>query len=154
EGKIEDAIADVMLRLYLAPARGLAAEAKLRTRLEKLTGELSNVLVAEAAQAIDFGERPQLADLDKDYGHAAARLTRSISETAIAALDAAMEARGGQREKIRKIAEALAASDVIPEAVQKRAQKTVVALADRTADDVVIDREARGLVTVLKKERG
>lgn len=144
---LEDALADVITRLYLAPARGLAAEEGLRSSLEDLAADLKKVLIAELPQLIDHVERPQLAALDLDYRRASGALTQVVLQSAKQALERGRAA--GDVDRLVAALVALGRSKVIPDAVARRAAKAAENLAAGEGDLSVLARELKAVSTIL-----
>lgn len=147
---LEEALSDVVTRLYLAPARGLAAEDALRVAFEALAENLKKVLTAEVPQLIDHVERPQLAALDLDYRRAAASLTQVVLETAAQSLARIKDQ--GDLAAARTLMASLGTSKVVPEDLARRAAKAAQLLAG-DPEPALLQREIKavaGLVTDLR----
>jgi nitric oxide reductase NorQ protein len=144
---LEDALADVITRLYLAPARGLAAEEGLRASLEDLAADLKKVLIAELPQLIDHVERPQLAALDLDYRRASGALTQVALQSAKQALERGRIA--GDAAQLLPALVALGRSKVVPDAVARRAAKAAEILAADPGDPALLGRELKAVSTIV-----
>jgi MoxR-like ATPase len=117
---LEEALADVLLRLYAEPAAGLAVQERLTGVLREIGEALNTNLTLERAEAVDILQNPEVGALRLDYGAVAPQLSGEVLTAGADALGVALDRRdaAGARAALA----ALAASKVLPGPVRARAE--------------------------------
>lgn len=140
---MEEALADVIGRLYLRPAEGLEIDDKLGALFDKMTDSLTGVLTLADVKPIDIVERPEISSLRKDYDEASPVFTQELLSAAAKALEGSLEKK--TTANLRSALNALLESSLVPQAAVARIEKSLEKLGGK------IDAAAVEDLTSLKR---
>ena len=133
---VEEALADVVTRLYLRPAEGLEIAGALKALVEeRLTEPLAGVLVLSAVEPVDLIANPEVGALRLDYGRVAPLFGTELLRAGADGLRAA--AGAGSSAAAKDVLGALLEGGLLPEKILARAQSALEQLGNRKlgADD-------------------
>ncbi|MCA9552574.1 MAG: AAA family ATPase, partial [Myxococcales bacterium] len=117
---LEEALADVLRRLYAEPVEGLEVQATLTATLKEIADDLNTTLTLEKVEAVDIIKNPEVGALRMDYGAVAPLLSGAVLTAGADALGVALDKRDGPAA--RAVLAALTESRVLPSQLRRRAE--------------------------------
>jgi MoxR-like ATPase len=126
---MEEALADVIGRLYLRPAEGLEIDEKLGALFDQMTDSLTGVLTLADIRPIDIVERPEISSLRKDYDEASPVFTHELLAAAAKSLEGALEKKSAVQ--LDSMLRTLLESSLVPQAAAARIEKSLEKLGPK-----------------------